>query len=74
MFDNRKVTVVMPAFNAASTLQIAYEEVMTQAVVDLIILVGDVSHDATCRHCPNHGQSPSQHLFALVIIFFQSDE
>jgi glycosyltransferase involved in cell wall biosynthesis len=50
MFDNRKVTVVMPAFNAASTPQIAYVEVMTQAVVDLIILVGDASHDSTCRH------------------------
>lgn len=40
----------MPAFNAASTPQIAYVEVMTQAVVDLIILVGDASHDSTCRH------------------------
>lgn len=63
----------MPAFNAASMLQITYEEVMTQAVVDLIILAGDAGHDATCRHCPNHGQSPNQHFFALVIVFFQSE-
>lgn len=36
---------MLPAYNAARTLQNIYEEVMAQAVADLIILVSDASHD-----------------------------
>jgi len=37
----------MPAYNAAKTLQITYDEVMAQSLVDLIILVDDASSDQT---------------------------
>ena len=47
MFNNQKVVVVMPAYNAATTLQITYDEVMAQSLVDLIILVDDASRDQT---------------------------
>ena len=47
MYNNKKVIVVMPAYNAALTLQTTYEEVMKQGVVDLIILVDDASRDDT---------------------------
>jgi glycosyltransferase involved in cell wall biosynthesis len=47
MFNNKKIVVVMPAYNAAKTLQITYDEVMEQGIVDLIILVDDASHDET---------------------------
>ena len=35
MFKDKKVIVVMPAYNAEKTLRMTYEEVMAQAVVDL---------------------------------------
>ena len=47
MFKNKKVIVVMPAYNAEQTLLRTYGEVMAQDVVDLIILVDDASHDRT---------------------------
>ena len=47
MFKNKKVIVVMPAYNAAKTLQKTYDEVMEQGIVDLVILVDDASHDET---------------------------
>jgi glycosyltransferase involved in cell wall biosynthesis len=37
----------MPAYNAARTLLTTYQEVMSQGVVDLIILVDDASRDDT---------------------------
>jgi len=47
MFKNKKVVVVMPAFNAAGTLRKTYEEVMQQEVVDRVIVVDDASQDET---------------------------
>ncbi|MEN6623867.1 MAG: glycosyltransferase family 2 protein [Smithella sp.] len=47
MFKNKKIIVVMPAYNAAQTLQPTYDEVMAQEIVDLVILVDDASHDDT---------------------------
>ena len=47
MFQNKKVVVVMPAYNAAQTLRKTYDEVMAQGVVDLVIVVDDASHDET---------------------------
>jgi glycosyltransferase involved in cell wall biosynthesis len=47
MFNNKKIIVVMPAYNAAKTLQKTYDEVMEQRIVDLVILVDDASRDNT---------------------------
>jgi len=47
MYKNKKVVVVMPAYNAAKTLRKTYDEVMAQEVVDLIVIVDDKSHDET---------------------------
>jgi len=47
MYHNQKVVVVMPAYNAARTLQKTYDEVMAQGIVDLVIVVDDGSHDET---------------------------
>jgi len=47
MFKERRVIVVMPAYNAAKTLGKTYDEVMEQGIVDLVILVDDASHDQT---------------------------
>ena len=47
MFKNKKIVVVMPAYNAAKTLQKTYDEVMEQGIVDLVILVDDASCDRT---------------------------
>ena len=47
MFMNRKIIVVMPAYNAAKTLRKTYDEVMEQGIVDLVILVDDASRDQT---------------------------
>ena len=47
MFKNKKVIVVMPAYNAEKTLLKTYNEVMEQNCVDLVILVDDASTDKT---------------------------
>ena len=56
MFKNQKVVVVMPAYNAARTLEMTHREVLAQGVVDLVIVVDDGSHDETvsiARTLPN---------------------
>jgi len=47
MYRDRKVVIVMPAYNAAKTLQRTYDEVMAQEIVDEVIVVDDGSHDET---------------------------
>jgi glycosyltransferase involved in cell wall biosynthesis len=49
MFQNKKVVVVMPAYNAENTLLKTYEEVMAQGIVDMVILVDDASLDNTAK-------------------------
>lgn len=49
MFKNKKIVVVMPAYNAAKTLRKTYDEVMEQGIVDSVILVDDASRDETAR-------------------------
>ncbi|MFO7986202.1 MAG: glycosyltransferase family 2 protein [Desulfatiglandaceae bacterium] len=49
MFGDKKVIVVMPAYNAAHTLLKTYEEVMAQEVVDHVIIVDDRSEDETAK-------------------------
>jgi len=47
MLNCQKIVVVMPAYNAARTLQKTYDEVMAQRIVDLVIVVDDASRDET---------------------------
>ena len=47
MFQNKKVVVVMPAYNAEKTLLQTYDEVMAQSIVDLVVFVDDASSDNT---------------------------
>jgi glycosyltransferase involved in cell wall biosynthesis len=47
MYNNKKIIVVMPAYNAVKTLQKTYDEVMEQGIVDCIIVVDDASQDET---------------------------
>jgi len=47
MLADKKVIVVMPAYNAAQTLRRTYDEVMAQGIVDTVIVVDDGSHDET---------------------------
>lgn len=47
MYKDKKVVVVMPAYNAEKTLIPTYEEVMAQNCVDLVVLVDDASKDKT---------------------------
>jgi glycosyltransferase involved in cell wall biosynthesis len=72
MFNNQKVVVVMPAYNAAKTLQKTWDEVMDQQIVDLVIVVDDGSQDNTAaiaagladtivyRHRKNMGYGANQ--------------
>ena len=72
MYHNQRVIVVMPAYNAALTLQRTYEEVMSQGVVDHVIIVDDGSGDGTLavaeslpmstvhRHSRNRGYGANQ--------------
>jgi glycosyltransferase involved in cell wall biosynthesis len=47
MLRGKKIIVVMPAYNAAQTLRMTYDEVMELGIVDLVILVDDGSRDET---------------------------
>jgi glycosyltransferase involved in cell wall biosynthesis len=49
MYRDKKVIVVMPAYNAGKTLRRTYREVMDQDYVDQVILVDDASHDETTQ-------------------------
>jgi glycosyltransferase involved in cell wall biosynthesis len=56
MYRDQKVIVVMPAYNAAQTLRMTYDEVMAQEIVDVVIVVDDGSSDETvsiARKLPN---------------------
>ena len=47
VYKDKKVVVVMPAYNAAKTLQTTYDDVMAQEIVDLVVIVDDASRDET---------------------------
>jgi len=56
MYNGKKVIVIMPAYNAATTLKRTYDEVVAQNIVDLVIVVDDASRDKTveiARTLPN---------------------
>ena len=46
MLAGKKVLVVMPAYNAAQTLERTYQDIPFD-VVDEVLLVDDASHDET---------------------------
>jgi glycosyltransferase involved in cell wall biosynthesis len=49
MYRDRRVVVVMPAYNAERTLRRTYDEVMAQGIVDELIVVDDASTDETVK-------------------------
>jgi glycosyltransferase involved in cell wall biosynthesis len=49
MYQNKKILVVMPAYNAAQTVMKTVDEVHQQGIVDEIILVDDRSRDNTVQ-------------------------
>jgi len=56
MYKDKKIVVVMPAYNAAQTLRKTWDEVMAQEIVDLVIVVDDGSQDETvsiAKELPN---------------------
>jgi glycosyltransferase involved in cell wall biosynthesis len=70
MLNNKKVTVALPAYNAARTLQRTYNEVPIE-VVDDVIFTDDASADntvelarklgiVTIRHEKNRGYGSNQ--------------
>ncbi len=48
MLNNKKIIVVLPAYNAEKTLEITYNEI-PKDVVDEVILIDDHSHDKTAE-------------------------
>ena len=48
MLNNKKITVVLPAYNAAKTLQQTYSEIALD-IVDDVILTDDASRDDTAQ-------------------------
>ena len=49
MYKGKKVVVVMPAYNAAKTLERSFAEVCAQEVADTVIVVDDCSRDDTVK-------------------------
>ena len=54
MINDKKVVVIMPAYNAEKTLEITFSEIY-RGIVDSIILVDDNSHDNTKEIAKNLG-------------------
>jgi len=54
MLNQKKITVVLPAYNAAKTLEKTVSE-LDRTVVDDILLVDDFSHDETVRRARELG-------------------
>jgi glycosyltransferase involved in cell wall biosynthesis len=54
MINNKKVVVVLPAYNAAKTLEITYQEIDFN-IVDEVILVDDKSKDETIKEARRLG-------------------
>ena len=61
MLRNKRLVVVMPAYNAARTLERTYAEVMAQGIVDQVIVVDDASRDETVRVARELGASVHVH-------------
>ena len=53
MYKGKKIAVVMPAYNAAKTLQRAFDEVCEHNMVDTIVIVDDCSRDETASLARN---------------------
>ncbi len=47
MYQEKKVVVVMPAYNAEKTIKQTHAEVFKQGIVDLVVVVDDCSSDRT---------------------------
>ncbi len=60
MFHDKKVIVVMPAYNVEKTLEVTYRNLMHD-VVDEVILVDDASHDGTAELARKLGITTVQH-------------
>jgi len=60
MLANKKITVVLPAYNAAETLKRTFDEI-PHDIVDDIILTDDASKDATVEMAQNLGIPTIRH-------------
>ena len=83
MIDDASVTVVMPAYRAAKTLQTTYQA-MPHAVVDHVLVVDDASDDATVEvaqalgldcyvHEENRGYGANQKTCYLQALVTKAD-
>jgi glycosyltransferase involved in cell wall biosynthesis len=54
MFNTRKVIVVLPAYNAAKTLQVTFDEIPMD-IVDEVLMVDDASTDETVKKATELG-------------------
>jgi len=60
MIANQRIVVVMPAYNAAQTLEKTYREIPLE-YVDEVILVDDASQDETIAHAKRLGLTAEAH-------------
>src|SRR5437762_328703 len=60
MISNKKVVIVMPAYNAGKTLEQTVAEI-DRTIVDEVVLVDDCSHDNTVEVAKSLGLVVVQH-------------
>jgi glycosyltransferase involved in cell wall biosynthesis len=69
MLENRKITVVLPAYNAGQTLKRTFDEIPHE-IVDDVILIDDASNDDTVEMAQKLG-IPTKYFPEASSINFQ---
>jgi glycosyltransferase involved in cell wall biosynthesis len=68
MYKNKKIVVVMPAYNAEKTLRQAFAEVCEQDIVDTVIIVDDCSRDNTVAMAQSLGDEKCANEIPQVVV------
>ena len=71
MYNGKKVIVVMPAYNAAKTLQKTFEEIPFD-IVDEVILTDDFSNDETVQVAKKIGMWEIMHASPLISVMYRT--
>ena len=68
MLNSKRITVILPAYNAAQTLEMTYREIPFD-IVDDVLLVDDASQDDTADVARRLGRVAPEHQQPALAAF-----